>query len=198
MQSGHYKLTSFDLSTHFDEDMIHIGKFNPEMIFTAVYQDPDSKTFYVKRFIVEPTDRKIDFIGDEEKNRLILVTGDAFPRLEIQFDMKQKSKGAEQEEIILHEFIGVKSYKAKGKRLTTHPVKKVGFLEPLTIPEKVEIPIPVKPEPAPKKKPEKKELKPKEIKPAESSKKESSKKGSKRKHSGKIRHDKGVQMELPL
>jgi topoisomerase-4 subunit A len=122
--------------------------------------------------------------------------------------MKQKSKGAEQEEIILHEFIGVKSYKAKGKRLTTHPVKKVGFLEPLTIPEKVEIPIQVKPEPAPKKKPEKKELKtkekksienkPKEIKPAESSKKESSKKGSKRKHSGKKRHDKGVQMELPL
>ncbi|HTX87900.1 MAG TPA: DNA gyrase/topoisomerase IV subunit A [Bacteroidales bacterium] len=153
LQSGYYRLTSFDLSTHFDEDMILIEKYDPEKIFTAIYLEPESKNYYLKRFKVEATDRKIDFIGDEENNKLILITGDKFPVMEIQFDMKLKTKGAEKEAISIHEFIGVKSYKAKGKRISIHPVKKIAWMEPLAaepqppapaLPEKAETSTPKK------------------------------------------------------
>jgi topoisomerase-4 subunit A len=137
MQSGHYRLTSFDLSTHFDEDMILIEKFDPEKIYSVIYQDPLSKSYYIKRFRVEPTERKVDFVGDEEKNKLVEILTDTFPRIEVQFDMKLKSKGNEAEMISVHEFIGVKSFKAKGKRITVHPVKKINLMEPLQIEETV-------------------------------------------------------------
>jgi topoisomerase-4 subunit A len=131
MQSGHYRLTSFDLSTHFDEDMIFLEKYDPEKIFTAVYEDTKTKSFYVKRFILELTDRKVDFIGEEDKNTLVLLTGDKYPRVNVSFDMKVKTKGSEKEEITVHEYIGVKGIKAKGKRISIHAVKKVEFLEPI-------------------------------------------------------------------
>jgi topoisomerase-4 subunit A len=133
MQSGHYRLCSFDLSTHFDEDMIIIEKYDPEKIFTAVYEDTKTKSFYVKRFVIEVTERKMDFIGEDEKNVLVLLTGDKYPRLNVAFDMKLKTKGSEKEEIIVHEFIGVKGFKARGKRVSVHAVKKVEFLEPMEV-----------------------------------------------------------------
>ncbi len=131
MQSGYCKLTAFDLATHFEEDMIMIRKYDPEQIYTAVYQENGSKFFYLKRFKVEPSDRKVDFIGDEDKNKLILFTAENFPRVQVQFDMKQKIRGTEQEEIVASEFIGVKGLKAKGKRLTIHPVRKISLIENL-------------------------------------------------------------------
>ena len=135
MHSGHYRLTSFDLSTHFDEDMKLIEKFDPDKVFSVIYHDPATKSYYLKRFRVEPTDRKVDFIGDEGKNKMIEILSDKFPRIEVQFDMKVKTKGNESEEINVHKFIGIKSYKAKGKRITVHPVKKINLLEPFHMEE---------------------------------------------------------------
>ena len=131
MQSGHYRLTSFDLSTHFDEDMILIEKYNPEKVFTAVYENTKTKSFYVKRFMLELTERKVDFTGEEEKNNLVLLTGEQYPRLNVTFDMKLKTRGNEKEEIDVELFIGVKGIKAKGKRISTHAVKRVELLEPI-------------------------------------------------------------------
>jgi len=127
-QSGSYRLTSFDLSTHFEEDMFLIEKFVPKTVYTVVYQDHETNNFYVKRFQAEPTDRRIDFV--EEPDHMVLFSKDRMPRLLLIFDMKLKSKGAEHEEIDVADFIGVKGYKAKGKRLTTHVVKKIDWLEP--------------------------------------------------------------------
>jgi len=73
----------------------------------------------------------VDFIGDEDKNKLILFTAENFPRVQVQFDRKQKIRGTEQEEIVASEFIGVKGLKAKGKRLTIHPVRKISLIENL-------------------------------------------------------------------
>jgi topoisomerase IV subunit A len=128
MQSGCYRITSFDLSTHFDEDMVRIGKFIPGKIYTVIYQEGESKSYYVKRFKPELSDRKIEFIDPED--RLIFLTDHPRPDAEILFDMKLKTKGAEEEIIPLAEFIGIKGIKAKGKRLTTYPVKRVNLLEP--------------------------------------------------------------------
>jgi len=127
-RSGHYRFTSFDLSTHFDEDMFRIEKYDPERNYTIVYQDPKTKFYYIKRFIPEPTEKKLEFI--ENSDQFISLSVEQHPRLQILFDMKLKTKGAEEEEINVTEFIGTKSYKAKGKRLTGYPVKKLVWLEP--------------------------------------------------------------------
>ena len=58
MQSGHYKLTSFDLSTKFDDDMIVIEKWNPDKPITAIYFDGNKQQFFIKRFLAEDTDKK--------------------------------------------------------------------------------------------------------------------------------------------
>ncbi len=128
MQSGNYRLSSFDLTTHFDEDMIRIEKYEPERVYSVVYLEHKTKSYYLKRFKAEPTDKKVSFT--EEPDRMILITDALNPEVEISFDMKLKSKGAEKERVAVKDFIGVKSFKAKGKRLTSHPVKKVSWIEP--------------------------------------------------------------------
>jgi topoisomerase IV subunit A len=129
MQSGHYRLTTFDISTHFDEEMILIEKYDPDKVFTAVYQENETKNYYLKRFKAEMTDKKVEFV--EYPDKLILFSADSCPQLNIQFDMKLKSKGIEQEEMVTNDFIGVKGYKARGKRLSVHAIRKITWLEPL-------------------------------------------------------------------
>ena len=131
MQSGAYKLTSFDLSTHFDEDMMLIEKFDPVKVYTAIYQEAGTKHHYIKRFTIEPTEKKVEFVEPEDK--MVLFTFEKYPQLEILFDMKLKTKGLETEIIPVHEFIGVKGVRAKGKKITVYPVKKLDWLEPLKI-----------------------------------------------------------------
>jgi len=139
MQNGQYRLTSFDLSTHFDEDMILIEKFDPEKIFSAVYLENSTKYIYLKRFKAELTEKKVEFV--ESPDKLILFSAEPFPRLAVSFDMTQKTKGAESEEILVHEFIGVKGYKAKGKRLTQHPLAKVEWMESLETVQEDAVPV---------------------------------------------------------
>jgi topoisomerase IV subunit A len=131
MASGHYKLMNFDLSNHFDEDMLHIEKFNPRKAVSAVYYHGEKSTYYLKRFFIELTDKKTDFIGDVAGSILVKVTTDYLPVLLIRFDEKLNKKTIENEEINVSEFIDVKSYRAKGKRLSNYAIKRVELLEPL-------------------------------------------------------------------
>ena len=129
LQSGAYKLASFDLSTHFEEDMILIEKYDPSVVYTAVYQESESRQYYIKRFIIEPSEKKVEFV--EPGSKMVLFSVEKYPRFEVLFDMKQKSKGAESEIISVNDFIGVKGVKAKGRKVTIYPVKKLGWIEPL-------------------------------------------------------------------
>jgi topoisomerase IV subunit A len=131
MASGHYKLMNFDLSNHFDEDMLLIEKFNPRKAVSAVYYHGEKSTYYLKRFFVEMTDKKTDFIGDAAGSILVKVTTDYLPVLMIRFDEKLNKKPIDNEEINVQEFIDVKSYRAKGKRLSNYAIKSVALLDPL-------------------------------------------------------------------
>jgi len=133
-KSGNYKLMNFDLSNHFDEDMILIEKFNPKKNISALYFDSSTEKFYLKRFQVETTNninKKIDFIGDNPQNYLLAFSIDRLPQLKIIYDAKANNKEFPDEIINVAEFIGLKSPKAKGKRLTAKVIKKVEFIEPL-------------------------------------------------------------------
>ncbi len=114
--TGYYKLTNFDLSNHFDEGLQIICKFDPARIVTAIYMEKETALPYVKRFEVEPSDKRIDFIGEEEGNILLHVSMASMPYVDFTWTKKKTNEIVEVHQS-LPEFIGVKSYKAKGKRL---------------------------------------------------------------------------------
>jgi topoisomerase-4 subunit A len=136
-KSGEYLLSNFDLSNHFDAGILLIEKFNPKKVLTSVYFDAEQGFYYVKRFELEDIqNRKVSFIGEFPENRLISFSWVGHPRLEIQFG--GKNEGREPEFIEVDEFIAVKSYKAKGKRLSIYEISQVIELEPVVLDEEVE------------------------------------------------------------
>ncbi len=143
MKSGNYRLRTYDLSNHFDEDMIRIEKFNPKKIISVVYYDADVEKTYLKRFQIETNgngDKKVDFIGENPASELIDISMDYLPQLEVVFDPKANKKEVDNETIDVNEFIGVKSYKAKGKRLSNLIIKGINWLGPLPYEEPEEEP----------------------------------------------------------
>lgn len=137
MSSGHYRLTGFDVSTHFDEDMILMEKWRPDQPVTVVYWDGNKQRYFVKRFKIEVVnDEKNLFIGDAEGSQLELAVTSDEPSIEVIFK-KVKGKEREPETTNLTEFIAVKGWKAQGNQLTPHPVKVINLL-PEPEPEKVE------------------------------------------------------------
>lgn len=126
-QSGFMRLTGQDLSTHFDEDMIEIRKYNAHTIVTAIYREGETGSYYLKRFQAEDNDKKLAFL--DEGDTLIDYKLDTFPHLHVLYDEKSGKKILE-EDINVDEFIAVKGYKAKGKRITTAEVKEFVWLDP--------------------------------------------------------------------
>lgn len=132
---GTYKLHGFDLSTHFNEEMIHVEKLIPEKPISAIYWDGDKEQFNVKRFLVEVTDRKVPFITEHENSYLEIASTDWKPVIEIVFK-KTKGKEKDPEKVNIEEFISTKGLKAIGNRLTADKVKMINILDSLPAPEK--------------------------------------------------------------
>ncbi|MBL4658178.1 MAG: DNA gyrase/topoisomerase IV subunit A [Flavobacteriales bacterium] len=130
MQSGDYQLYPYSLSTHFEEDMILIEKWNPHKAISAIYYDGDKKQYYVKRFDAETAGRKVPFITEHEDSFLERAVVDKYPIVELAF-AKVKGIARANEQINLHEFIAVKGVKALGNRLSQQKVKGIEFLDPL-------------------------------------------------------------------
>ncbi len=133
-QSGNYRLLGFDLSTHFEDDMLILKKFNPEKPVSAIYYDGEKERYYVKRFVPELSEKKELFISDSEGSRLEFVSTDAQPRVEIVF-RKIKGNQKDNEEVNLWEFIAVKGMKAQGNQLTRDEVRDINPLEPIPVEE---------------------------------------------------------------
>jgi topoisomerase-4 subunit A len=121
MASGHYRLYNFDLANHFDDDLLIIQKFNPEQPVSAVYFEGKKGKFMVKRFLIEPSDKKEIFISEEEKSFLKVVSVKNQPTIQVIF----KDKNREEELVNLEDFIAVKGMKAMGNQLTPHEVKNI-------------------------------------------------------------------------
>ncbi len=132
-KSGAFRITNFDLSNHFEDDLQIIEKYRPSKIWSAAYYDAEQDYYYIKRFHIEPTEKLTSFIGDHPDSRLIQIMEVEYPRLELKFGGKNKDRDPEIIEVA--EYIGVKSYKARGKRLSNYEVKVIEQLEPL-LPDK--------------------------------------------------------------
>jgi len=128
-KNGEFQLYNYDLSNHFDTDILTIEKFNKKKILSAVYFDAEQQYYYVKRFEIDESEGKqIRFIGDNSDNKLVSITWVHYPRLELSFGGKNSER--ENEIIEVAEFIGIKSWKAKGKRLSNYEVENIKELEP--------------------------------------------------------------------
>ena len=128
MQSATYRTTSFDLANHYDDDLIELRKFNPQCIVTVLYRSAEGYP-YLKRFTPEAIDRKTSFL-DDDGSSLIAINMDYYPRLEVVYT-EDSGKKIQSEIIEVEDFIGVKSSKAKGKRITTFAVESYNWLTPL-------------------------------------------------------------------
>ena len=132
-KSGFYRLTDYELSNHYEDDMLLIEKFDQSKIFSVIYFDGEKEFFYLKRFEIEQTDRDAWFISEEDGSKLIAFSQDKLPMLNVKFGGKYQARP--DEEINVEEFIGVKGYKAKGKRISTYDIKLIEFTEPVVEPE---------------------------------------------------------------
>lgn len=128
-KNGFYRNTGFDLSNHFEENILKIEKFRPGIVYSAIYWDPEQQFYYVKRFTVEESEKPQCFIHEDPESKLIALTEVQHPRFEISFGGKHKDR--ENEIIDVAEFIGIKGHKAKGKRISGHIVSEIKEIEPL-------------------------------------------------------------------
>lgn len=128
-KSGNYRTSGTDLSLHFEDDILMLEKFRETKIFSAVYWDQEQGFYYVKRFVFEEADKLQCFIADSEGSKLISLTEVEYPRFEISFG--GKNEGRKNEIIEVAGFIGIKSFRAKGKRLSNYSVTDIRELEPV-------------------------------------------------------------------
>jgi topoisomerase-4 subunit A len=120
-------VSGYDLSTRFEEDLVHLEKYNPEMVLTVVYWEGEKEQFNVKRFHPELSQKPVEFITEHEGSRMEFATTHPSPVAKIKFD--KRSVDLDDEEIELAEFISVKGVSAMGNRLTSSKVKSIDRIE---------------------------------------------------------------------
>ncbi len=132
-KKGEYYLSGFDDTVHFEEDVMIVEKFDPNKIWTVALYDANEGYKYIKRFLLEVTNKKVNFVSDNPKSVLLLLTDTVYPRIQLTFG----GVDAHREPMIIDvdSFIGVKGLKAKGKRLHTWNIEKIEELEPTRFPE---------------------------------------------------------------
>ena len=128
LRNGDFYTTDFDLSNHYEDSILLIERFDSSKIWTAVLYDAEQKNPYLKRFPLETSSKKQNVLGDSAESTLYMLTDETYPRIEVVFGGNDSFR----EPLILEaeQFIGVKSFKAKGKRITTHEIATVNELEP--------------------------------------------------------------------
>lgn len=125
---GYYKLYTFDVLNHFDDDVILIEKFYPNQTITCIYYDGLSKSYFTKRFEPELTNNKVLLVTEHDQSRIELITAQVNPIVEIKF---AKEKGVEipEETIKMVDFSPVINMKAKGKKLSSYKIKEINLKE---------------------------------------------------------------------
>lgn len=133
-KNGDFYTTDFDLNNHYDPDIQYIEKFEAEKVWTAVLYDADQQNYpYLKRFTFEASSKRQNYLGENKHNQQILLSQQVYPRIQVIFGGHDSFREA----LIIEasDFVGVKSFKAKGKRLTTYSVDRIEELEPTRMPE---------------------------------------------------------------
>ena len=133
LKNGDYYLSNFDLNNHYEENILRIEKYDADKIWTAILYDADNQGYpYIKRFQMDASKKKQNWLSENPDSQLILLTDTAYPRIQLTYGGADDFRGTE--EIDAEQFIAVKGYKAKGKRLTTYTLASIEELEPTRFP----------------------------------------------------------------
>ena len=134
LDNGEFYITNFDANNHYEPNILRLEKWDDRKVWTAVLHDADNGGLpYLKRFTMDATKRHQNFLGENPDSRLILLTDVAYPRILVTYGGADALRP--QEEIDAESFVGQKSFKAKGKRLTNWAVERIEELEPLRHPD---------------------------------------------------------------
>lgn len=134
LPNGEYYLTNFDVNNHFEDNIVRLEKYDADKVWSCVLYDADNQGYpYVKRFLLEASKRKQCYLGENPNSKEILLTDQVYPRILVTYGGADEFRGSE--EIDVEQFIAVKGYKAKGKRLTTYQIASITELEPTRLPD---------------------------------------------------------------
>lgn len=134
LDNGEFYITNFDANNHYEPNILRLEKWDDRKVWTAVLHDADNGGLpYLKRFAMDATKRHQNFLGENPDSRLILLTDVAYPRILVTYGGADALRP--QEEIDAESFVGQKSFKAKGKRLTNWAIERIEELEPLRHPD---------------------------------------------------------------
>ena len=134
LDNGEFYISNFDVNNHYEDNILRLEKWDEHKIWTAILYDADNQGYpYIKRFTMDATKRHQNFMGENPNCKLILLTDTPFPRIKVTYGGVDAIRPAE--EIDAEQFIAQKSFKAKGKRLTTFKLESIEELEPTRFPE---------------------------------------------------------------
>lgn len=132
LQDANFYVSNYDVNNHYEDNIKLIEKWNPDKVWTAVLRDADNDNFvYVKRFTMDAIKKYQNYLGENPGSELLLLTDTRYPLLKIVFGGADAVR--EPMEIDAEQFIGQKSFKAKGKRVTTLNVAHVEELPPIRV-----------------------------------------------------------------
>ena len=130
-QSGRLKTVRPELTTHFEDDIIVLEKWEPKKPISLVYWEGEKERYYVKRFLVENEEKEEVIITDHTDSQLEIVSTDYIPQIEIEYT-KERGKDRKPNDIInLQEFISIKGIKAMGNQLTPDKVNQIDLIDPI-------------------------------------------------------------------
>lgn len=127
-KSGYYRITGYDISLHFEDDLTLIKKMKKEAILTAVYYNKKEDKYFIKRFKIENTEKRIEFLTVDKQTEILFLSLDHLPQIEVIYiDKKEEIT----EMISCAEYVDVMNIKARGKRIQFNQIKSVKGVEPL-------------------------------------------------------------------
>ena len=134
LDNNDFFITNFDANNHYPDNIMRLEKWQADKVWTAVLYDADNKGYpYMKRFTMDAISKPQNFVGENPNSKLIILTDEAFPRIKVTYGGHDAARP--DEEIDAEKFIGQKSFKAKGKRISTWQIATIGELEPTRFPE---------------------------------------------------------------
>lgn len=130
LKSGEFYTTDTDINNHYEEAILFIGKYDPNTIWTSVYSNSDTDNNpYVKRFQLNATVKRQNFLNEELTSSIYVMSAEPYPRIRVTYGGNSSYK--DPLEIECADFIAIKGFKARGKRLTNLEVAEIEETEPL-------------------------------------------------------------------
>ncbi|MBR4854240.1 MAG: DNA gyrase/topoisomerase IV subunit A [Alistipes sp.] len=123
-----YYITGFGVDQHFPDDTIKVERYVAGRVYSVCYFDKEQSYYYMKRFQLEPTEKMLSFLDEDNMMDFVAITDRAGATLVVTYKGAQASRPAD--EVDVDSFVGVKSHRAKGKRITTYDVATLTFVEP--------------------------------------------------------------------